>query len=386
MTQVPLYDVSGEIVWYATRLRQVFERVMAGGRFVAGPETAAFEQELAQYVGTRHAVAVHSGTDALVLALKALGIGPGDEVITTAFTFFATAEAIVLAGAKPVFADIEPTTLCLSPKACEAAVTGRTRAVLLVHVFGHCADLDQFRELRAKRRLALVEDAAQAIGATWQGKRLGSLGDVGTFSFYPTKNLSTLGNAGAVVTQSEKIADKVRSLQNHGIEGEVRSQEPTANSQNGRNPSPRHVRIGWNSRMDELQAAFLRVKLAGLENENERRRQIAARYDAELPHELRRVQGTAGCVSNYHQYAVRTEQRDELRTYLTEHGIGTGDYYGMPVYQEPAFAKENVNCPSVVLSETETACREVLTLPVRPSLTDEEQTAVIKAVRRFFSA
>ncbi|MEO0078191.1 MAG: DegT/DnrJ/EryC1/StrS family aminotransferase [candidate division WOR-3 bacterium] len=386
MIRIPLYDVPTETAWYATRLRQAFERVLAGGRFVAGPETAAFEQDLARYVGTRHAIGVQSGTDALVLALKALGIGSGDEVITTAFTFFATAEAIVLTGAKPVFADIEPTTLCLSPRTCERVVTSRTRAVLLVHLFGHCADLDQFRELCAKRRLAMVEDAAQTIGATWQGRRLGSIGEVGTFSFYPTKNLSALGNAGAVVTRSEEIADNLRSLQNHGIRDEIKSQESRAGNQDGRNPSPRHVQVGWNSRIDELQAAFLRVKLTGLENENERRRQIAARYDAELPRELRRIQGAPGCVSNYHQYAVRTEKRDELRAYLAEHGIGTGDYYRVPVYQEPAFAKEDVNCPSVVLSETETACREVLTLPVRPSLTDEEQTAVIEAVRRFFSA
>lgn len=379
MIPIPLYDVKAGNAAWTDELRQAFERVLARGRFVAGPETAAFEQELAQYVGTQHAVAVHSGTDALVLALNALGIGPGDEVITTAFTFFATVEAVLLAGATPVFADVEPETLCLSPDACESAVTERTRALLLVHVFGHCADMARLCTLCAEHQLALVEDAAQAIGSQWQNQRLGSLGRVGTFSFYPTKNLSALGNGGAVTTHSAEVAEHVRNLQNHGIE----SRQPTAAGSDS-NPT-RHTRIGWNSRIDELQAAFLRVKLAGLDRETERRRQIAARYDAELPPELRRVRGAAGCRSNYHQYAVRTERSDELRASLAQQGIATGDYYRTPAYMEPALGQASgLKLQPSSLAETEAACREVLTLPVRPSLTDDEQTVVVEAVRRFF--
>ncbi len=380
MRPIPLYDVKADNARWPDELRHAFERVLARGRFVAGPETAAFEQELADYVGTEHAVAVRSGTDALLLALKALGIGPGDEVITTAFTFFATVEAILLADATPVFADIEPETLCLSPDACESKITDRTKALLLVHVFGHCADMARFRALCAKHRLALMEDAAQTVGSQWQNQKLGSLGLVGTFSFYPTKNLGALGNAGAVTTSAAQLADAVRSLQNHGCSGET---IPIRRTESGHVPV--HTRIGWNSRMDELQAAFLRVKLAGLDSENERRRQIAARYDAELPQELRRVRGAPGCVSNFHQYAVRTEARDELRAFLAEQGIGTGDYYRIPVYREPAFLKaSSLKLQASSMLQTEAACREVLTLPVRPNLTDDEQTLVIETVRRFF--
>jgi dTDP-4-amino-4,6-dideoxygalactose transaminase len=365
---VSLYDVAAENSVCSAQLRRAFARVLRSGRFVAGPETAAFQQELARYVGTRHAIAVSSGTDALVLALKALGIGPGHEVITTSFTFFATAEAVLLAGANPVFADIEPDTLCLSPAACAAAITARTRAVLLVHVFGHCADMDRFTALCTRHRLALVEDAAQAIGATWQGRNLGRFGKVGTFSFYPTKNLSALGNGGAVLTDDATIARTVASLQDHGA------------------GAGGHRAVGWNSRLDELQAAFLRIKLLRLDKELARRRQIAARYDAELPQELFRVHGPSGCVSNYHQYGLRTGRRDELRAFLAAEGIETGDYYRVPVHREPAFLKTSrVRRPGSALPETEQACQEVLTLPVRPSLTNEQQTAVIAAVRRFFA-
>jgi dTDP-4-amino-4,6-dideoxygalactose transaminase len=310
-------------------------------------------------------VGVKSGTDALILTLRALGIGRGDEVITTSFTFFASVEAIMQVGAKPVFADVEPRTLCLSPDACAVAMTPATKAILLVDVFGHCANVECFQSLCEDNSIALVEDAAQAIGATWNGRKLGSFGAAGTFSFYPTKNLSALGDAGAVVTSDEKLADALRQLRSHG-----------------RDASGRHACLGYNSHMDELQAAFLHIKLGRLDAELARRRELAARYDAELPPQARRVHGAEGCVSNYHQYAIRTDRRDAIREFLLEQGIGSGDYYPLPAHREPAAATIGA-APS--LPETERACKEVLTLPIRPSLTDEQQKTIVDAVRRFFA-
>jgi len=367
--RIPLYDIVTENKQFASDFRAALDRVLASGRFTLGNELATFESSLAKYCGTTQAVGVKSGTDALALTLKALGIGPGDEVVTTAFTFFASVEAILQVGARPVFADIEPETLCLSADACAAAVTPATRAVMLVHVFGHCANLECFQSLCGENNIALVEDAAQAIGATWNGRKLGSFGRAGTFSFYPTKNLAALGDAGAVVTSDEKLADALRQLRTHG-----------------RDATGRHACLGYNSHMDELQAAFLSLKLEKLDAELTRRRELAARYDAELPAEVRRVRGADGCLSNFHQYAIRTERRDEMRQFLLEQGIGTGDYYTVPAHREPAYQQASSPKPQGSnLSETELACKEVLTLPIRPSLTDEQQRSVVEAVRRFFA-
>ena len=363
--RIPLYDTVTENRQFAADFHATLDRILASGRFALGGELAGFEAALADYCGTGTAVGVKSGTDAIVLTLKALGIGPGDEVVTTAFTFFASVEAILQVGARPVFADIDPKTLCLAPDACAAALTPATRALLLVHMFGHCADIGSFQSLCEKSKIALVEDAAQAIGATWNGCKLGSLGRAGTFSFYPTKNLSALGDAGAVVTSNEELAERLRQLRSHG-----------------RDATGRHTSLGTNSHMDELQAAFLRLKLDKLDAELARRRELATRYNAGLPHDVRIVTGAEGCLSNYHQYAIRTDRRDALRQFLLEQGIGTGDYYPVPAHSEPAAA---VAGPFPPLPETDRASREVLTLPVRPSLTDEQQKTIIVAVRRFFA-
>ena len=363
--RIPLYDTVTENRQFAEDFHAALDRVLASGRFALGNELGTFETSLAEYCGTTQAVGVKSGTDALILTLKALGIGNGDEVITTAFTFFASVEAIMQVGAKPVFADVEPVSLCLSPDACAAAITPATKAMLLVHVFGHCANVECFQSLCEDNNIALVEDAAQAIGATWNGRKLGSLGAAGTFSFYPTKNLSALGDAGAVVTSNEKLADMLRQLRSHG-----------------RDATGRHACLGYNSHMDELQAAFLHIKLGRLDAELARRRELAARYDAELPPEAGRARGVDGCLSNYHQYAIRTDRRDALKPFLFEQGIGTGDYYPVPAHIEPAAAAIGSSAP---LPETERACKEVLTLPTRPSLTDEQQKTVVDAVRRFFA-
>lgn len=373
---IPLYDVVAENKQYAAELRAAFERTLASGRFSGGEELELFEKRLAGYCGTKSAIGVKSGTDALVLSLLGLGIGPGDEVITSAFTFIATAEAILQVGALPVFADIDPNSLCITAQTCTKVLSKNTKAILAVHVYGHCSDMGQLSVFCQSHGIWLIEDAAQAIGATWHGRKLGSIGDVGTFSFYPTKNLSTLGNGGAIVTANEGLAERIRSLQAHGREHEA------------------YTRIGYSSHLDELLAAFLNVKLRYLEEELARRRQIAARYDVELASSksqtvsptapsLSPVIPAAGCRSNYHQYAIRSTRRDQLRRFLSERGIDTGNYYSRPLHQEPVMKGR---CRFAELAETEKACSEVLTLPVRPSLTDDEVATVIAAVREFHSS
>jgi dTDP-4-amino-4,6-dideoxygalactose transaminase len=363
--RIPLYDTTTENRQFAQEFHAALDRVLASGRFALGNELNAFESSLAKYCGTGQAIGVKSGTDALFLTLRALRVGTGDEVITTPFTFFASIEAILQVGAKPILADIEPATLCLSLDACAAAITPATKAVMLVHVFGHCANVERFQSLCENNNIALIEDAAQAIGATWNGRKLGSVGRAGTFSFYPTKNLGALGDAGAVVTSDEKLADTLRQLRSHG-----------------RDATGRHACLGYNSHLDELQAAVLNIKLGHLDAELARRRELAARYDAELPPEAGRVHGADGCLSNYHQYAIRTDRRDALRQFLLEQGIGTGDYYPVPAHLEPAAATIGAVVP---LPETERACKRIVTLPIRPSLTDAQQTSTVDAIRRFFA-
>ena len=358
---IPLYDLKQAHPGAEDELCRVLRRVIRTGRFVMGPELAAFETMLARFLGVDHVRGVNSGTDALVLGLKALDIGPGDEVITTPFTFFATVEAIVRAGAQPVFADVEPDTLCLSAGACAAVVTPRTKAILLVHLFGHCTDVDRFVTLCREHRLHLVEDAAQAIGATWQSRRLGSLGSVACFSFYPTKNLAALGDGGAVATTDPQVAARIDLLRNHG-----------------RADDGRHVAWGYNSRLDEIQAAFLAAGLAGLEAGNERRRTIARRYDEELGGVTRVVHGREGCASAHHQYAILTPRRNELHRFLTDAGVETGRYYETPAHLEPVLSGTP---PSLPVAEQ--ACRETLTLPIRPDLTGAEQNRIITLVRGF---
>lgn len=336
--------------------------MLASGRFVFGPELAGFEAELARLVGTERAFGVRSGTDAIILGLEALGIGPGDEVITTPFTYFATVEAIARAGATPVLADVEPATLCLDPEACAAAITPRTRAVLLVHLFGHCGNLDRFLDLCRERDLLLFEDAAQALGATWQGRALGSFGAAASFSFYPTKNLAALGDAGAVVTSRPAAARVLAQLRRHGCD-----------------ESGRHVRWGWNSRLDEIQAAFLRRALPGLGAETARRRELAERYDAAFDGLVTILRPAPGCDSCRHQYAILTPERQRLRAHLAGHGVETACYYPNPVHYEPVLAGAGLSFPNA-----EQAAREILNLPFRPGLTDDDCDRVTGLVREFF--
>ncbi len=344
-------------------LLEAAARVLDSGRFVLGAEGRALEAEVAVLCGARHGVGVGSGTDALRLALAALEIGPGDEVITSAFSFIASASAILMAGATPVFADIDPETYTIDPAAIERALTLRTRAIIPVHLYGHPAAMDQIGELARARKLAVVEDAAQAIGATFAGRPVGSWGDVGCLSFYPTKNLGACGDAGMLVTDREDLAERLRMLRDHGAAGRYR-----------------HVRLGWCSRLDEMQAAMLRVKLQRLPAWTEARRRIADRYRsllAGLPlvppverHPARHV---------YHQFTVRADERDALAKALADRGVGTATHYPLPIPGQPLF--ERAGRRPGEWPAAWRAAREVLSLPCFPELTDAEIEAVGRAVR-----
>jgi dTDP-4-amino-4,6-dideoxygalactose transaminase len=338
------------------------ERVLASCRFILGPEVGALESELAALCGSRHGIGVNSGTDALVLALLAVGVKPGDEVITPAFSFVASASAVVMIQARPVFVDIDPVTYNLDPALVARAVTPRTRAIVAVHLYGQPAAMDAITEIARPRGLAVIEDAAQAIGASYAGRPAGSWGDAACLSFYPTKNLAACGDGGMVLTAREDVAQAIRRLRDHG--------------------SPRkyeHVELGYSSRLDELQAAFLRVKLKRLRTWNDRRRAIVARYRGLLqgaPLALAEERPPAHHV--YHQFTVRTPKRDALVGALADAGVGTAVHYPIPVPAQPLFAVPDVDR---AFPHAARAAAEVLSLPCFPELIDEEVRTVADAVR-----
>jgi perosamine synthetase len=329
--------------------------VLRSGRLVQGQEVASFEEEFAAIVGGHTCVAVNSGTSALHLGLLAAGIGPGDEVVVPSFTFAATANAVAMTGATPVFADIEPDTFCLDPDAVAAAVTPRTAAVVPVHLYGHPVRWDGLAGVAERHGLLLLEDAAQAHGASYDGIAVGALGDVAAFSFYATKNMTT-GEGGMVVCRDEDIARRVRLLRNQGMEQRYRNEI-----------------AGLNNRMTDLAAAMGRVQLRRLPGWNEERRAVAATYGEQLTGVVTPpVAPKAEPV--WHQYTVRSTDRDALAQRLDAHGIDSAVYYPVPTHRLPAYALD------VELPETERAAREVLSLPIRPGLTDEEVARVVAAV------
>lgn len=337
-------------------------RVLASGRYILGDEVSAFEREFADYVGVRDAIGVGSGTEALHLALAACGVGAGDEVITVAHTAVATVAAIELCGATPVFVDIEPDYFTLNPDRFEDAITSRTKAVIPVHLYGQPADLEAIIAIAKQHRIRVIEDCAQAHGATYRDRRVGSWGDVACFSFYPTKNLGAIGDGGAVVTNDRELAEKVRCLREYGWS------------------SDRYVSnvSGWNSRLDELQAAILRVKLRFLDADNERRRRIAASYDellrdSDLILPLRREDSA----HVFHLYVVRSRERDELLTRLRAEGVGALVHYPVPVHLQPAYLNRLSSAKD--LSNTERAAKEILSLPIYPELTNAEVERVAAA-------
>jgi perosamine synthetase len=342
--------------------RAAVDAVLSSGMVAQGPQVAAFEEEFAAVVGDRHCVAVNSGTSALHMALIAVGVKQGDEVIVPSFTFAATANSVRLAGATPVFVDIDKDSFCIDPKAVEAAITPRTRAVMPVHLYGHPADMTAISEIATRHGLWVIEDAAQAHAAQWDGTPVGAFGAAAAFSFYPTKNM-TSGEGGMVTTGCDHIARQVRLLRNQGMEQRYRNEI-----------------IGFNTRMTDIHAAIGRVQLGKLADWTARRQAIAARFDAELRGVVTPpVAPQATHV--YHQYTIRVpEDRDGFATALADLGVGSGVYYPIPVHQLPSFGLD------IDLPETAAAAVEVLSLPVHPSLTDEDVDTVIAAVNKVAEA
>jgi dTDP-4-amino-4,6-dideoxygalactose transaminase len=350
---------------YREEIDGAIHAALESGRYILGEQVAAFEAEFAAYIGAAYAVGCGSGTEALRLALGALGIGPGDEVITVGHTAVATVAAIELAGATPVLVDIDPVHATLDPARIEAACTARTKAILPVHLYGQPADLTAILAVAARHGLRVVEDCAQAHGACWDGRRVGAFGDAACFSFYPTKNLGAIGDGGMVVTNDPAVANEARLLREYGW-------------------AERYVshRVGWNSRLDELQAAVLRVKLRHLDADNARRRAIADRYDRELDGlgfalPARRP----GATHVFHLYVIRHPERDRLLEFCRRHGVSPGIHYPVPVHLQPAYRGRMAGADC--LSETERAAREVLSLPMYPELTDDEVSTVTAVLRAF---
>ncbi len=360
---VPLMDIRGQYEELLPEIKQLVCDVIESGRFILGPNVRALEEEFAAAIGYGYAVAVANGTDALELGLQALGVGPGDEVVTSPYTFFATAEAIARTGATPVFADVEPDTSCLDPAAAEAAITERTRAIMPVHIFGQPADLGAFREIADRHGIALIEDSAQAVGAAYGGYAAGSYGDVATFSFFPSKNLPAMGDAGMAVAATSEVAERLRMLRFHGSRDKQTFQY-----------------IGVNSRLDEMQAVILRRLLREVDGWNDARRAAADRYRAlglgsyvQLPVEA------ADRRHVYHLYVVRSPRREELAQRLKDAGVASSAYYRVPLHLQPVFA--HLGQAEGSLPEAERAAREGLALPMFPTLTEQQQLEVVDAVR-----
>ncbi|MEP7048969.1 MAG: DegT/DnrJ/EryC1/StrS family aminotransferase [Pseudomonadota bacterium] len=364
---VPFFDSTAQTSELLDEIRPAMERVIQTQRFILGEEVAAFEAEIAAYLGAGYAVGVSSCTDALAISLAALGIGPGDEVITTPYTFFATTGAILRVGATPVFADIERNTFNLDPARAAAAITARTRAILPVHLFGQAADMSQLAALAKRAAVPLIEDAAQALGASFQGARLGTLGNFGCFSFFPTKNLGAFGDGGLITTDDARLAELARSLRGHGFGAKHHS-----------------LRLGGNYRLDALQAAVLRVKLPYLPGFNARRRKNAQHYLENVPErtELLRLPHEAeGRTHVYHQFVVQSPRREALAAYLAERGIGTERYYPIPIHLQQACA--HLGYAAGDFPEAEAAARESLALPIFPELEDWMLQAVTGALNAF---
>jgi dTDP-4-amino-4,6-dideoxygalactose transaminase len=377
---VPLLDLRRQYEQIRGDVLGAVERVCSSQQFILGAEVEALEGEIAAFTGATAAVACASGTDALWLALAAAGVQTGDAVVTTAFSFFASASAIVRAGARPIFVDVDPHTLNLDTAAAGARLRAggsyKVRALLPVHLYGQCADIDALQKLADEFGLALVEDAAQAIGAAWRDRRAGSLAVAAAFSFYPTKNLSAGGEAGLVTTRDPQLAEHMRRLRNHGSLRRYL-----------------HDEMGWNCRMDAIQAAILRVKLPHLERWNRQRRERAVTYDdlfaeaglsaASGDAPIRQIESSPQAHHVFHQYVVRAERRDELRQFLAGRKIGTEIYYPMPLHLQPCFAY--LGYREGDLPESERAAREVLALPMFPELSSDEQRWVVESIADFYS-
>ena len=380
---VPLLELTRFDAGFEAEIKEAFERVLHSGRYILGPEVDALEKECAEYVGAREAIGVTSGSDALLVSLMALDIGPGDEVICPTYTFFATAGSIWRTGARPVFVDIEPETYNCDPREVALKITPRTRAVIPVHLYGQCAEMEPILEVTRERRIPVIEDAAQAIGSEYRGKRAGSLGALGCFSFFPTKNLGALGDAGLVTTDDAELAEKIRILRMHG--GSTKYH---------------HGVVGGNFRLDALQAAFLRVKLKRLDQATRARQDNAGLYDSLLTEADLVARGPVAESGEkpitlpiapqtrhiFNQYIIRVNEegvRDRLRDFLTERSIATGIYYPIPLHLQPCFESLGHRPGDFPISEK--AADETLALPIFPELTEEEIRHVAGQIAAFFS-
>ena len=359
---IPMVDLKRQYSRMKNEMDQAVSLVLEQTQFILGPNVAALETEIAAYHGLPYAIGCANGTDALLLALRACGIGAGDEVITTPFTFIATAEVVALLGAKPVFVDISPDTYNIDPGQIASRITSRTKAIIPVHLFGHPADMAPIMDIAKKHRLKVIEDCAQAFGAGYEGQTVGTFGDAGCFSFFPSKNLGCYGDGGMVVTANEEIAAKIKMLRNHG--SAVRYY---------------HSEVGYNSRLDEIQAAILRVKLPRIDEFNAARRANAAAYcqalagkDIVLPSERR------GCKHVYHQFTLRVKNRQAVADALLAAGASSAVYYPVPLHEQDVFLK--MYGPRESLNVTETCAKEVLSLPMFPELTPDEIRLITDAV------
>jgi dTDP-4-amino-4,6-dideoxygalactose transaminase len=369
MMKVPLLDLSAQYAMIRWEIRTAIDRVCESQNFILGPEVSACEREIALFCGADFAVGVSSGTDALLAALMAVGVGPGDEVITVPFSFFATAGVIARLGARPVFADIEADSFNLDPQEIQSKITGRTKAIMPVHLFGRCADMEAISQIAQRHGLAVIEDAAQAIGARdLQGFSAGTIGDIGCFSFFPSKNLGAFGDAGMAVTNNAKLAELLNVLRVHGGK-----------------PKYYHKVVGGNFRLDALQAAVLRVKLKYLPLWSEARRQNARRYRELFSHAglLRHVavpQDVPGHI--YNQFVIRCAVRNELQGFLRESGIESEIYYPVPLHLQECFA--DLGYREGQFPRAEAAAREVLALPIYPELSDQQQWYVVDKIAEFY--
>jgi dTDP-4-amino-4,6-dideoxygalactose transaminase len=379
---VPMLDLKRQYEPLQQELLQALQHVLETQQFILGEQVAAFESAAATHLGVKHAIGCSSGTDALWLALASAGIGEGDAVVTTPFSFFASASCILRAGAKPVFADIDPVTFNLDPAAVEAVLKSTrstpVRAILPVHLYGQCADWSAFSGLEKKHGLKLIEDAAQAWGAEWQRAKAGGLGDAAAFSFYPTKNLSAAGDAGMVTTNSDDVAELARALRQHGMRRRYY-----------------HDELGWNTRLDGFQGAVLQVKLKYIDGWNQSRRMIAKRYTALFHakglaesrtwprHGVVLPKEVPGAHHVWHQYVIRTARRDALREFLAARKIGSEIYYPVPLHLQTAL--KDLGYREGDFPESERAAREVLAIPIFPELREDEQQTVVNAISEFLS-
>ena len=368
MTQlIPSFNLTRQYEYIGKELQEAANNVLSSGQYILGQEVANFENEIAQYLEIDEAVGVASGSDALILALLALGVGKGDEVLTTTFSFFATASCVDMLGAKPVFVDSRMDTYNLDEKQIEKLITKKTKAIIVVHLYGQPSNMDAIMRIAKKHNIKVIEDAAQAIGSTYKGKMVGTIGDIGTYSFFPTKNLGCAGDGGLVVSKHKDISAKLRKLRTHGSVKKYI-----------------HDTVGRNSRLDALQAAILRVKLKYLPAWTRRRQEIAQLYTNELANvaQITIPHIDTNTTHVFHQYTIRCEDRDKLRAFLTSKGIGSQVYYPVPLNDQTCFThhKQAKKCPNALA-----LTKQVLSLPIFPELKDSGVLFVVNAIKEFYS-